>query len=70
MEIFQETAEKILGVKSADLGYWLETDEEKYNAVFQEATFKTFNFRMRVKEDHYNDEAKLKHTVNIHFRKH
>ena len=61
--ISKETAEKILNVKSEDLGYWLETDEEKYNAVFQEATFKTFSFRMRVKEDHYNDETKLKHTV-------
>jgi len=60
---FQETAEKILSVKSDELGYWLETDEEKFNAVFQEATFKTYNFRMRVKEDHYNDEARLKHTV-------
>jgi len=60
---FQETAEKILNVKSDELGYWLETDEEKFNAVFQEATFKTYNFRMRVKEDHYNDEARLKHTV-------
>ena len=62
----QETAEKILGVKSDELGYWLETDEEKYNAVFQEATFKTYSFRMRVKEDNYNDESKLKHTVNPH----
>eukprot|EP00090_Calanus_glacialis_P036968 TRINITY_DN6328_c0_g1_i1.p1 TRINITY_DN6328_c0_g1~~TRINITY_DN6328_c0_g1_i1.p1 ORF type:complete len:623 (-),score=183.87 TRINITY_DN6328_c0_g1_i1:129-1997(-) len=71
---FQETAEKILGVKSDELGYWLETDEEKYNAVFQEATFKTYSFRMRVKEDNYNDESKLKHTVvqvdDLHWKDH
>ena len=47
-------------MKSDELGYWLETDEEKYNAVFQEATFKTYSFRMRVKEDHYNEESRLK----------
>ena len=47
-------------MKSDELGYWLETDEEKYNAVFQEATFKTYSFRMRVEEDHYHDESKPK----------
>ena len=60
---FQETAEKILNVSSADLGRYLETDEEQYNSIFLDATFKTYIFRMRVKADTYNDETKLKHTV-------
>lgn len=60
---FQEQGEKMLGVKSDELGHFLENDEEKYNAVFTEATFKTWSFRMRVKEDSYNDETRLKHTV-------
>jgi len=60
---FQETAEKILGVTSADLGNFLETDEEQYNTVFLDATFKTYIFRMRVKSDTWNDETRLKHTV-------
>eukprot|EP00092_Neocalanus_flemingeri_P017032 GFUD01018420.1.p1 GENE.GFUD01018420.1~~GFUD01018420.1.p1 ORF type:complete len:627 (+),score=162.12 GFUD01018420.1:60-1940(+) len=60
---FQETAEKILSVSSADLGRYLETDEEQYNAIFLNATFKTYTFRMRVKSDTYNDETRLKHTV-------
>jgi len=60
---FQEQGEKMLGVKSDELGHFLENDEEKYNAVFTEATFKTWSFRMRVKEDTYNDETRLKHTV-------
>ena len=61
----QETAEKILGVSSADLGRYLESDEDQYNAVFSEATFKTYNFRLRVKEDTWNDETRLKHTVSV-----
>merc|ERR1719187_322630 len=60
---FQDQGEKLLGVKSEELGHAMENDEEKYNAIFTEATFKTFNFRIRVKEDTYNDETRLKHTV-------
>jgi len=60
---FQEQAEKILGIDSQDLGRLLETDEERYNAVFLENTFKTFNFRMRAKADTYNDETRMKHTI-------
>jgi len=60
---FHETGEKLLGVPAAELGYWLETDVEKYNNVFASITFKPFNFKMRVAEDHYKDEGKLKHTV-------
>jgi replication factor A1 len=60
---FQETAEKILETKADDLGAMFETEEDRYNAVFTQATFKTFQFRMRVKADTYNDETKLKHTV-------
>ena len=41
----------------------METDEERYNAVFLENTFKTFNFRMRAKADTYNDETRMKHTI-------
>jgi replication factor A1 len=60
---FQDTAEKILNVQASELGRLLETDEEKYNQIFTDATFKAFSFRMRVKADTYNDETRLKHTV-------
>jgi len=60
---FQETAEKILNVQSADLGRYLEQDEEQYNSIFLEAMFKPYNFRMRVKSDTFNDETRLRHTV-------
>jgi len=60
---FQDTAEKILGINAHDLGTLNETDEERYSSVFTDATFKEFNFRMRVKADTYNDETRLKHTV-------
>ena len=48
---------------SEELGEALERDEEKYNSIFSEATFKTFSFRMRAKSDNYNDEQRVKHSV-------
>ena len=47
----KDVAEKILGVTAAELGQLFETDEDQYNAVFTEATFKTLQLRMRVKEE-------------------
>jgi len=60
---FQETAEKILNTTSQELGQALEQDEERYNSIFTEVTFKTFNFRMRAKSETYNDETRVKHTI-------
>ena len=31
--------------------------------LFQDATFKRFNFRLSVKPENYNDEQRLRHTV-------
>ena len=59
----QETAEKILNTTSQELGNALDQDEERYNSIFTEATFKTFNFRMRAKSETYNDETRVKHTI-------
>ena len=60
---FQETGEKVLNIGAQDLGRLMESDEDAYNKIFTEATFKAYSFRMRVKSDTYNDETKLKHTV-------
>ena len=50
-------------MSSSELGRYLESDEEQYNSIFLDATFKTYQFRMRVKQDIWNDETRLKHTV-------
>ena len=59
----QDTAEKILGVSAETLGETLARDEEEYNQLFTAATFKTFNFKMRAKNENYNDENRVKHSV-------
>jgi len=60
---FQDTAEKILGVSSQELGEALEHDEEKYNSIFSEAVFRSFSFKLRCKTEQYNDESRVKHSV-------
>jgi len=60
---FQETAEKLLGMSSEEVGNLSVTDEDKFNAVLSDATFKPYSFKMRAKADTYNDETRVKHTV-------
>ena len=60
---FQETAEQILGVSAEELGNYYQHNQDRYNQVFQDATFKSFNFRLRCKADNYNDEMRVRHTV-------
>ena len=50
-------------MSSQELGDAFERDEGRYNSIFSEGTFRTFNFRMRAKADTYNDETRVKHTV-------
>jgi len=60
---FQETAEKMLGASSEEIGNLSEQNEDRFNAVFAEASFKSYAFRMRAKADTYNDETRVKHTI-------
>jgi len=60
---FQEQAEAILGVTSQDLGVMYTTEQDAYNQVFADATFKRFNFRLSAKTEFYNEESRVRMTV-------
>ncbi|XP_042529743.1 replication protein A 70 kDa DNA-binding subunit [Dipodomys spectabilis] len=60
---FQESAEVILGQNAAYLGELKEKNEQAFDEVFQNANFRTFTFRVRVKLETYNDESRIKATV-------
>ncbi|XP_069082241.1 replication protein A 70 kDa DNA-binding subunit [Pleurodeles waltl] len=60
---FQESAEAILGQNAAYLGDLKEKNEQAYEEVFQNANFRTYTFRIRVKLETYNDESRIKGTV-------
>ncbi|KAB1264982.1 Replication protein A 70 kDa DNA-binding subunit [Camelus dromedarius] len=60
---FQESAEAILGQSTAYLGELKEKNEQAFEEVFQNANFRSFTFRIRVKLETYNDESRIKATV-------
>lgn len=60
---FQESAEAILGQSTAYLGELKEKNEHAFEEVFQNANFRSFTFRIRVKLETYNDESRIKATV-------
>ncbi|XP_041521548.1 replication protein A 70 kDa DNA-binding subunit [Microtus oregoni] len=60
---FQESAEAILGQNTAYLGELKEKNEQAFEEVFQNANFRSFTFRIRVKLETYNDESRIKATV-------
>ncbi|XP_032702569.1 replication protein A 70 kDa DNA-binding subunit isoform X2 [Lontra canadensis] len=60
---FQESAEAIIGQSTAHLGELKEKNEQAFEEVFQNANFRSFIFRIRVKLETYNDESRIKATV-------
>ncbi|KAF1565655.1 UNVERIFIED_CONTAM: Replication protein A 70 kDa DNA-binding subunit, partial [Eudyptes pachyrhynchus] len=60
---FQESAEAILGQNTMYLGELKEKNEQAFEEVFQNANFRSFTFRIRVKLETYNDESRIKATV-------
>ena len=45
---------EVLGVSAEDLGKMKESDEQAFDNVLQQATFKEYVFRVRAKVDTYN----------------
>ncbi|KAF6299555.1 replication protein A1 [Rhinolophus ferrumequinum] len=60
---FQESAEAILGQSTTYLGELKEKNEQAFEEIFQNANFRSFIFRIRVKLETYNDESRIKATV-------
>uniref|UniRef100_A0A8C5T7R5 Replication protein A subunit n=1 Tax=Malurus cyaneus samueli TaxID=2593467 RepID=A0A8C5T7R5_9PASS len=60
---FQESAEFILGHNAAFLGELKEKNEQAFEEVFQNANFNTYEFRIRLKLETYNDESRIKATA-------
>ncbi|XP_046386232.1 replication protein A 70 kDa DNA-binding subunit [Ischnura elegans] len=61
---FQETGEKVMGMSTDELATLKnKEDQEEYDAVFQNANFRCFNFRLRTKMETYNEEKRLKTNI-------
>lgn len=62
---FQEGGEEIMGVSAKDLYYMKheEQDDEKFTEVVRNVLFTNFLFKLKVKEEIFSDEQRVKSTV-------
>ncbi|TPX37051.1 hypothetical protein SmJEL517_g00865 [Synchytrium microbalum] len=60
---FNTEAEMILGVKADDLARFKEEDEAQFNSIIEESMFKTFDWTLRLKQDTFNDETRVRITA-------
>ncbi|KAK7071136.1 60S acidic ribosomal protein P1 [Halocaridina rubra] len=61
--MFQDQAEIVLGSTAQELGTMKDNNKEAFDKVMMDAAFKTYNFKIRVKMETYNDESRLKSVV-------
>ncbi|KAM1787213.1 hypothetical protein FF1_037355 [Malus domestica] len=62
---FQEGGEEIMGIPAKDLYFikFEEQDDEKFAEIIQKVLFTKFIFKLKVKEETFSDEQRVKSTV-------
>ncbi|WZY78178.1 hypothetical protein YC2023_024562 [Brassica napus] len=62
---FQEAGEEIMGMPAKDLYYMKDEDrdEEKFEDIVRKAAFTKYIFKLKVKEETFSDESRVKATV-------
>ncbi|KFK31567.1 hypothetical protein AALP_AA6G128800 [Arabis alpina] len=63
---FQEAGEEIMGISAKDLYYMKyeeDKDEEKFEDIIRKVTFTKYIFKLKIKEETYSDEQRVKATV-------
>ena len=60
---FQEAGEEIIGVSAKELYMWKQDEDPRYRDVIQKLLFSQYLFKLKVKEENYNDELRVKCTA-------
>uniref|UniRef100_A0A1I7XQ68 Rep_fac-A_C domain-containing protein n=1 Tax=Heterorhabditis bacteriophora TaxID=37862 RepID=A0A1I7XQ68_HETBA len=61
--MFSAAAAKLFGIEAQQLGELKQNDKEAYEAVFENARFKYYNWRIRAKAETYNEETRVRYQV-------
>ncbi|KAH7432356.1 hypothetical protein KP509_07G018700 [Ceratopteris richardii] len=60
---FQEAAEELMGVPAKELYMWKQDESLKFQELIQKLLFSQHLFKLKIKEESYNDEQRVKSTV-------
>lgn len=60
---FNEHGETIMGVSAQQVQQWKEAADPQYEAAFDSALFKEFVFKIRAKQDTWQEQVRVQHTV-------
>lgn len=63
LNVFNETGVSLLGMPAEELHRLKLDDEEDFKKVFERASLQTYLFKLRVKQEYYNGEMKIRNTV-------
>ena len=67
LTLFNEQAEQLLGVNANELTRMKEEEPEIFSKITQSIQMNQYDFRVRAKEDTYNDQTRIRYTAaNIH----
>ena len=61
--LFDDVGKKVLGVDANTLVEYKETDTSKANDVFNNATFSTWTWRVRGKQDNFQGQVRVRYQV-------
>ncbi|MFS8030593.1 putative transcription factor interactor and regulator CCHC(Zn) family [Helianthus anomalus] len=61
---FQETGEDIMGISAKELYDIKEQDDERFAEIIRSVTYEKYNFKLKVKEESFGDEQRVKSTVS------
>ncbi|KAH7284321.1 hypothetical protein KP509_34G049100 [Ceratopteris richardii] len=60
---FQEAGEEIIGISAKDLCTWKEDESPMFRAAIRKVLFTQRLFKLKIKQEQYNDEMRVKCTV-------
>lgn len=67
LTLFNDQAEQLLGVDANELTELKESNNQAFVSLTQKVQMNEYDFRVRAREDNYNNETRIRYTVaNLH----
>lgn len=64
LTLFNEQGERLLGIDASKLTELKNNDSDAFTTFTQQFQMKEFDFRIRAREDNYNDQSRIRYTVS------